>query len=448
MIFLISPKMKIPLILTVLILTCGVAISWFQREKLSLEKQRTSQLELEAKLAGIELKNPPVAISPSRVQRENRVAEVTKIGDRLMVLMNELQDAQKNASGRSEDHSQEFELLNLLASLNPAEAQSLMDRLDADLTLLPSVRDNLKEVILRVVISNHPEHALKWVQECALGAGNRESQDRIVRSGLSLWAEKDAVAAAGWAVRKYQEDPDFLSTDLLEKLIKQVGKTQPKLAFELVPKLGISKSPDLVESILSAQDGTEARDEILSGLRDFLGKTQDGALRDSIQKEAMAKLGSKGRADFEGTSRWIEASNFTPEECLAFSRGLEDFPKNPDASQQDSTQTGQWVAWIEKSVPAENRTACIRNLIYKWTENDYQAAGKWLVSAPEGPAKETAIVGYTEAVSPYEPATAAEWAKKLPAGERQTAAFRRIHQFWKNEDPAAAQAFAEEHGFK
>ena len=51
----------------------------------------------------------------------------------------------------------------------------------------------------------------------------------------------------------------------------------------------------------------------------------------------------------------------------------------------------------------------------------------------------------------YEPATAAQWALTLPAGQERDATLRTIYQNWPGSDPAAreaAAAFAQTHGLK
>jgi hypothetical protein len=83
-----------------------------------------------------------------------------------------------------------------------------------------------------------------------------------------------------------------------------------------------------------------------------------------------------------------------------------------------------------------------------WTRNDYQSAGQWLTTAPDGLVKNAAIRSYAETVSPYDPETAAQWALTLPPGNERERTLRRIHQNWPADDSAAKEAFARKHGIQ
>jgi hypothetical protein len=87
----------------------------------------------------------------------------------------------------------------------------------------------------------------------------------------------------------------------------------------------------------------------------------------------------------------------------------------------------------------------IRVLIQRWTTEDYQAAGKWLATTPESPAKNTAVSSYAQTIANYEPQTAAQWALTLPPGENRDNTLKRIYSYWPKDDPGGAAAFAKKH---
>ena len=87
-------------------------------------------------------------------------------------------------------------------------------------------------------------------------------------------------------------------------------------------------------------------------------------------------------------------------------------------------------------------------LIGQWTQQDYQAAGKWRAASPEGPAKNASVSAYAMIVAEYEPQTAVQWALTLPEGQERQATFESIYQNWPKNDAAAAAAFAREHGIE
>jgi hypothetical protein len=55
-------------------------------------------------------------------------------------------------------------------------------------------------------------------------------------------------------------------------------------------------------------------------------------------------------------------------------------------------------------------------LFPKWSEHDYIAAGKWLATAPETPAKAAAIQRHAETVFAYDPEAAIRWVEGLSEG--------------------------------
>lgn len=110
--------------------------------------------------------------------------------------------------------------------------------------------------------------------------------------------------------------------------------------------------------------------------------------------------------------------------------------------------TGRWIEWMSGNLPEENLTEPVRKLIGEWTEQDYVAAGKWLSTTPDGPAKAAAVEAYARAVARYEPHVAAQWAMTLPPGVARNATLRAVHQNWPTDDPGGAATFAREHGLE
>ena len=91
-------------------------------------------------------------------------------------------------------------------------------------------------------------------------------------------------------------------------------------------------------------------------------------------------------------------------------------------------------------------TQNVENLVGQWTQQDYQAAGKWLAAAADGPAKQAAVSTYAGTVAEYEPQTAVQWALTIPAGEQRQSTFEAIYQNWPKADAEAAAVFAKQYG--
>ena len=140
---------------------------------------------------------------------------------------------------------------------------------------------------------------------------------------------------------------------------------------------------------------------------------------------------------FEAGSKWLENAALNREQLAEFcdlSYGIK------------REETGKWIEWIGTKLPVEKSKDNIRRMVQNWTENDYQAAGKWLAATPDGPSKNISIRYYAETVAKHEPESAAQWAMTLPPGQDRDETLKNIYQNWPENDDAAKQAFRKSHG--
>ena len=147
-----------------------------------------------------------------------------------------------------------------------------------------------------------------------------------------------------------------------------------------------------------------------------------------------------GEENVGSVSQWLAKSKLTPDEKSSFAAGLSYSATGDD--------TGKWIEWMASNLTAESLEEPVKELVGEWTEQDYQASGKWLAAAPESPAKHTAVLAYAEAVAEYEPQVAGQWAMTLPPGPVRDETLKVIYQNWPGNDPVGAAAFAREHGLE
>ncbi len=84
---------------------------------------------------------------------------------------------------------------------------------------------------------------------------------------------------------------------------------------------------------------------------------------------------------------------------------------------QTRDDTGKWIEWMSGKLPTGDWESKAGGMMDAWTRTDYKAAGLWLSQAADGPAKQAAVKSYAQAVAPYDPEAAVQWAKTLPAGK-------------------------------
>ena len=177
----------------------------------------------------------------------------------------------------------------------------------------------------------------------------------------------------------------------------------------------------------------------LAAFRDYLKLLPASADREAIVFRGNSSLLRNSFYDgFENATRWIENAGFSQQELESFAN-LVHFISPEDC--------GKYLDWLLRTVPTEKIAShAVPQHFFDWVTADYQAAGRWLEAAPEGPAKTAAIATYARTLSPYHPETAAQWAITLPPGEARDEILRQIHQSWLKADPAGASAFAKTHG--
>jgi hypothetical protein len=145
------------------------------------------------------------------------------------------------------------------------------------------------------------------------------------------------------------------------------------------------------------------------------------------------------KRSFETASKWISDANLSPTEldriCGRLSGGIVE-------------DTGKWIEWLDNILPPGKSDWPIMDMMDTWTSQDYQAAGNWLASAPEGPARNAAIRGYAQTIFKHDPETAMQWIVTLPPGKDRDATLKHIHTNWPKDDPAGKETFAKAHGIK
>jgi hypothetical protein len=183
------------------------------------------------------------------------------------------------------------------------------------------------------------------------------------------------------------------------------------------------------------------RDAVLAALRGYLATLPDESERNEIRGRAFGVFASAAdTAGYDNLTKWLADSKLTPEEKTQFANGLTYFTSREN--------TGRWVEWMSGNLAAESLPDPVREIVGEWTRQDYAAAGKWLATTPDGPAKQAAVAAYAEAVAEYEPQVAVQWALTLPAGTQRDATFKSIYQNWPASDPEGAAGFARAHGLE
>ncbi len=120
---------------------------------------------------------------------------------------------------------------------------------------------------------------------------------------------------------------------------------------------------------------------------------------------------------FQAGSKWLASANLSPKELDHFCGEL--------TKSYNGDEHAQWIEWIGENFPPGKGDGPIMDLMGLWTSDDYEAAGKWLASTPEGQVKNAAIRSFARACGR---SGSAGWGAELFARMERGRAPRRMEQ--------------------
>ncbi len=440
--------MKISLAVSALILAVGAALGWHDHQQLTAVRETHDKLIAEAALLGIAVDpthpDDPVRLT-KRSERENKeVAAKDAVRD-FIAFAREMEALEKQ--GKQPDEAMQkriMEFMDRMMDLDASQIKFLISELRSNTDLKEETRQGLIAFSIMTLASENPRAALALFTESSDLLGKNQMSGHVISSALSRWAKDDPTGALDWVRKNGEKYPDLVTDEAKRGLVAGAAVNDPKLAFKLIGELGLKEPESVVDGILNAAKTPADRTTTLAALREYLATIGDEKTRENVVTSSMSSLGMHmAKEGFDVTSKWIAAAKLNPSELENLIQGVR--------HNVNRAETGQWVEWVGENLPAAKREDIIRNMVYSWTQSDFQAAGAWLNTTPAGPVKDSAIRSYAEAVSRYEPEAAAQWALTLPPGEGREKTLMRIYQNWPKKDEsskAAAEAFKSQHGVK
>jgi hypothetical protein len=435
--------MKISIALSLLILVLGSLFGWQEHQRHVTARVSHDKLAAQAAQEGITL-DPALAVESVRVtkrgrQHEDKEADTRNAAAEFIAFAKEM-EAMEKKGGPPDEATREkvLKFFDRMMSLDPAQLKTLIAEVRANPELKKESRENLINFSIMMLASDHPQTALALLTDSPDFLKENGMGKAVMSSSLAKWAKDDPSAALEWIRANSAKFPDLVDDNAKRGMISGTAVNDPKLAFKLIAELGIKDDGDAIRGIVNATKTSEQRTATLAALRDHLATLPEGEVRDKASATAIQSLGQNAvKEGFEAGSKWLENAALTPEQ-LAKACDL-----SSDIKREES---GKWIEWIGTKLPLEKSKDSIRQMVRDWTENDYQAAGKWLAATPAGPAKNVSIRSYAETVAKYEPESAAQWAMTLPPGKDREETLKSIHERWPENDEAAKQAFKKLHG--
>lgn len=436
--------MKIAIAASILILLIAALFGFHAQQQLVTVRETHAKLVASANQLGIAVdpSHPSTPVRITKREREDKEADAKAAAVELIDYVREMEANEKKGGTADEaQQKRKMEILDRMMSLDSAQLKILIAELRAAKDLKDETRGQLIGFSIMTLSNDHPQAALALLTESSDLFEGSTVGSSVISSSLAQWAKDDPLAALEWVRNNSAKFPDLITDDAKCGLISGTAIQDPKLAFKLIGELGLEDHSSVVTRIAAAARTPEQRTATLAALREHLANLKDEKARkdlsDSTVREFAQNIGKEG---FEAGSQWITAAGFTPAELESFAGGLNYSIKNG--------KNGLWIEWIGENLPPHKAADKIESMVRGWTQTDFQAAGNWINSVPDGPTKNTAIRSYAVTVSEYEPETAAQWALTLPPGKDRDSTLNRIYQNWPKDDPAAKEAFKQQHGIK
>jgi hypothetical protein len=428
--------MKFSITATLLILALGGAWGLVNHRQSSAQLVQKQGLDVQARQLGISTGDRITG----RRSREMPQNQARSSATYLIAFAAELERHEK-AGGKPDPafDQRTREMEARLIALDPAELQLFIATLRADKSLTAQTRGSLISLAILLLADEHPATALGLFSESSDLLADSVMSQQAVHSALRSWAKQDLGAALAWVKKNAADHPDAAIDELAQSIITSVAEADPKLGFKLITENPLEDPSAAIQALVENCKNPEQRSAVLAALRDHLATLPAGEERDGLLQESLENMG-RGLTDesFATASSWLAAAKFNPTEASQFAAGLSYFNTKED--------TGQWLDWMARTLPKDSLAENIDNLVGQWTQQDYQAAGKWLTASPAGEAKNAAVSTYAGTVAEYEPETAVAWALTLPSGPQRQLTLETIYRNWPPKDTAGATVFAEKYG--
>ncbi|HSP43800.1 MAG TPA: hypothetical protein VLO11_13080 [Luteolibacter sp.] len=438
--------MKLSIILSAIILIVAAAFGWQGQRQLVSVRTTHAKLVEEAAALGISTGTGESGNLRARTRREARpdkVAEAKSVAAELIAFAREMEEFEKSGERPdAETMKRIVDFMDRMLSLDASQMKILLAEFREATGLKDETRQGMLMFSIMTLSNDHPRAALELFTESSdLLGDNRMMAKHAMGGALANWAKDDPLGALEWIRANKEAHPDLVTEDAMTHLVAGVASKDPVLAFQFLGELDKSQREDGITKIIEASSTPEQRTATLAALREYASTHQSAELLEAGIQNLAFGTGMHERP-FEENSAWLASAEFSNEELASATEHMEHRVKTGD--------TGQWIEWLANSeLPDKVSKDRAYDLAARWTEKDYQAAGKWLANAPDSPEKHAAVSAYAAKVHPYEPEIAMQWLQTLPPGDDRSKALERMHRAMpRNSDTekAAAEAFAREHG--
>ncbi|MES2476606.1 MAG: hypothetical protein V4640_12555 [Verrucomicrobiota bacterium] len=332
---------------------------------------------------------------------------------------------------------------HLQEMVKPLDAEALkmfMAQILEEAEISDAIRQEAITAAFYCLATKSPQTTLDMIGSVAsLFKGDRRVYE-MVGKPISELADTDPMAALEWILKNSGGPVEFNREQMSHILIRRVARYDPKLAFQIFDKVGFEDIQGGLGAMTENLRTTDQKVALVIAAREYSAVASDDPDRKNVTQAIIRGIaGTYAYGSFNTAREWYESSELSTDE-------FSDMLRSIGYSHLVSRETGQWLEYLQQKLPAGEATILTRHWMDQWTLDDYEAAGKWLATAAEGPMKNIATKAYAQRIYKYQPETAMQWILMMPPCEQRDSALNEIYLNWPKTDAAGKDAFAKKHG--
>lgn len=404
-------------------------------KQLSGLRQRHEAVRKEAARLGIlpeESGNPGHKVRP---RSETKAVKAEQVLPLAIAYLKECQKARKDKTYKVVNREQRFaEIFDQFKLMSAGQISALVSELYTSEEIPIDASRDLILTAIDALLVNSPADGLD-LHVKFIGLTMNDLQNGQMQFAIGRAIAVDPMATLDWMRRNLKEHSALIGQSPRSAVVHAIALTDRKLAFQLINELELDPYVG-TQTIVSAQKTSKDRIDVLSELREYLPRIKNKSERWQAEDYAIAILGKmEAREGFDSATQWTEIAGMSPREIGSFGKEIGDVIK--------PGEEGEWLEWFDRKLAGTKDQRWLRNIFRTWTENNYQAAGKWLAATPTGNLKNTAVGIYATEISKYEPRSAVQWAVTLSPGPSRDELLHKIYHNWPKDDPESQAAAAE-----
>lgn len=396
--------MKRTLLISAALFVVVISLGLRNQSRLDAARRNQKQLLTEASRAGVSVSLP--STKRSLRSQENPVVQRA------------LAECRAAITADGEDDAR---IQSIAAGLSSLNLQKLIIAVHGDQLLTKEHRIKVFNELMLYVSQNKPEQLIEMVlkhPEFVSGEAGDEELGRCAGIAIDTVAGYDPEAAVNASLQLRKLLPAAMKV-ARKSLREAFGKLPPQRVFDWYREMGTQPERYDLAPYFAAANTPAQKAEKAKALCDYIRSFESSPMRYAMTEGARNDLaGAAGVSGFGSGKAWADAVVSTAGEARAFLFYAMHTSANGDMP--------HWIEWAAAKFPDKVEKLGIDGGVYLWADSDYQAAGNWLTSLPDGPLKIQAIQGYVDGVKTLDPEAARQWALTLPPGPKREEILKRI----------------------